>query len=66
MKFRSVAALVGGGLAGVAGFDLVQRRHTILRNYPIIGHLRFLLEGVGPELRQYIVTDNDAGEALQP
>ena len=60
MKFRSVAALVGGGLAGVAGFDLVQRRHTILRNYPIIGHLRFLLEGVGPELRQYIVTDNDA------
>ncbi len=38
----------------------MQRRHTILRNYPIIGHLRFLLEAVGPELRQYIVTDNNA------
>src|SRR5262249_40219816 len=28
--------------------------------FPIVGHLRYLLEGVGPELRQYIVTDNDA------
>ena len=55
-----MAALVGGGLAGLTGWDLLQRRHTILRNYPIIGHLRFLLEAVGPELRQYIVTDNDA------
>src|SRR3569623_1347506 len=35
------------------------RRPAILRNYPVVGHLRFLLEGVGPELRQYIVTDND-------
>ena len=51
---------MGSGLAGVAGWDLWQRRHTILRNYPIVGHLRFLLEAVGPELRQYIVTDNDA------
>ncbi len=60
MKGRSVAALVSGSLAGVAGWDLLQRRHAILRNYPIVGHLRFLLEAVGPELRQYIVTDNDA------
>jgi len=49
-------------LAGVAVFDLVQRKHTILRNFPIIGHLRFLLEAIGPELRQYIVTDNDTEE----
>lgn len=48
------------GVAGLTGWDLLQRRHTILRNYPIVGHLRFLLEAVGPELRQYIVTDNDA------
>ena len=60
MKLRSVAAVIGGGLAGLAGFDLLQRRHTLLRNYPVIGHLRFVLEGVGPELRQYIVTDNDS------
>jgi glutamate synthase domain-containing protein 2 len=46
-------------LIGVAVYDVVQRRHAILRNFPIIGHLRFILEGVGPEVRQYIVTDND-------
>ncbi len=52
--------MIGGGLAGLAGFDLLQRQHTLLRNYPIVGHLRFLLEGIGPEIRQYIVTDNDS------
>jgi glutamate synthase domain-containing protein 2 len=43
-------------LLGVS--DLVQRRHSILRNYPIIGHLRFLLEGFRPEIRQYIIEDD--------
>lgn len=47
------------GLIALASYDLLQRHHAILRNFPIIGHLRFLLEMVGPELRQYIVTDND-------
>lgn len=51
----SVVAL----LVAVAVHDLLQRRHAILRNFPIIGHLRYLLEKVGPELRQYIVTDNN-------
>ena len=46
-------------LVVVAVHDLIQRRHAILRNFPVVGHLRFLLEGIGPELRQYIVTDND-------
>ena len=39
--------------------DLTQRRHAILRNFPIIGHFRYWLEAIGPELRQYIVTDNN-------
>ena len=46
-------------LAIVAIYDLVQRKHAILRNFPVVGHLRYLLEGIGPELRQYIITDND-------
>ncbi len=33
-------------------YDLVQRKHAILRNFPIIGHLRYILEAIGPELRQ--------------
>lgn len=39
-------------------YDLVQRRHAILRNYPIIGHLRYLLEGIRPELQQYFIERN--------
>ncbi len=39
--------------------DILQKKHAILRNFPVVGHFRFLLEKVGPELRQYIVTDNN-------
>ena len=49
---------VGAVIIGVVAYDLIQRQHAILRNFPIIGHLRYLLESIGPELRQYIVTDN--------
>ncbi len=34
------------------------RRHTILHNFPVIGHFRYMLEKIGPELRQYIVANN--------
>ncbi len=54
-----ILGLVGGVLAAVATHDLIQRRHAILRNFPIIGHFRYWLESVGPELRQYIVTNNN-------
>lgn len=40
-------------------YDLLQTRRAILRNFPLIGHLRYILEAVGPELRQYIVTSNN-------
>src|SRR3954453_20985046 len=40
-------------------YDVTQRQHAILRNFPVVGHFRYWLEAVGPELRQYIVTDND-------
>ncbi len=55
---------VGGGLlaslVATAVHDLVQRRHAVTRNYPVLGHLRFLLERMGPELRQYIIAASDA------
>ena len=54
-----IALAVLAILLVVAIHDLVQKRHAILRNFPVIGHLRYLLEAVGPELRQYIVTSND-------
>lgn len=42
-------------LTAVGVHDLRQSRHAILRNYPVIGHLRFLFEFVRPELRQYFI-----------
>ena len=52
-------AAIGAVLVITTIYDVVQKRHAILRNFPIIGHLRYLLESFGPELRQYIVSDND-------
>lgn len=49
-----------GLLSLLALYDLTQKKHAILRNFPIIGHFRYILETIGPELRQYIVTSNDA------
>jgi glutamate synthase domain-containing protein 2 len=59
MKWSRVAGLGAAALGAVATYDVTQRRHAILRNYPLVGHLRFQLERFGPELRQYIVTSND-------
>ncbi len=42
-------------LALVGVYDLVQPDHSILRNYPVIGHMRFLFEGIRPEIRQYLL-----------
>jgi len=39
--------------------DLTQKQHALLRNFPVLGHFRYLLESIGPELRQYIVAAND-------
>ena len=58
MRWRR-ALLPLAGLAGLAAHDLLQRRRTLLRNYPVIGHARYAVETIGPELRQYIVAGND-------
>jgi glutamate synthase domain-containing protein 2 len=52
-------AVVAVALAVIVIHDLTQRQHAILRTFPIVGHFRYWLEAVGPELRQYIVTDNN-------
>jgi glutamate synthase domain-containing protein 2 len=46
-------SLLGAGLAALGIRDLTQTKHSILRNYPIAAHLRFLLENIRPEMRQY-------------
>ncbi len=48
-------------LLAVAVYDVLQRRHAVLRNYPVVGHLRYLLELVRPEMQQYFVERNFDG-----
>jgi glutamate synthase domain-containing protein 2 len=64
-----IFSLLGAGVMGLSGwwptiflalslvglYDLQQSHHAILRNYPIIGHLRFMLETIRPEIRQYFL-----------
>jgi glutamate synthase domain-containing protein 2 len=42
-------------------WDRSQTRHSILRNFPILGHFRFLIEELGPELHQYLVESDTDG-----
>ncbi|HSP60333.1 MAG TPA: FMN-binding glutamate synthase family protein [Ornithinimicrobium sp.] len=61
MKWSAALLAPAAALAAVAVRDLTQKQHAVLRNFPVLGHARYLLEKVGPELRQYIVNDNNDG-----
>ena len=50
-----------GALALLGTRDLIQTRHAVLRNYPITAHLRFLLEEIRPEMRQYFFESEKDG-----
>ena len=56
-----VAAALLVVLLVVAVRDVLQRRHAVLRIYPVLGHLRFLLESIRPELQQYFIERNYDG-----
>ncbi|MGH8862659.1 MAG: glutamate synthase-related protein, partial [Jatrophihabitantaceae bacterium] len=56
-----IAVVVFGAVAALAGYDVLQRRHSILRNYPVAGHLRFALEKIRPEIQQYFIERNYDG-----
>jgi glutamate synthase domain-containing protein 2 len=60
MGTSPVPALVALVLALMGLRDSLQRQHSVLRNYPLIGHLRFLFEFIRPEIRQYFIeSDNE-------
>jgi glutamate synthase domain-containing protein 2 len=54
-----IASLIFGGLSALGVWNLTQTKHAILRNYPIIGHVRWLVEMIRPEIRQYLLEDDD-------
>ncbi|MBS1848926.1 MAG: FMN-binding glutamate synthase family protein [Actinobacteria bacterium] len=49
---------IGAGLAGLGIRDVLQREHAVQRNYPVVGHLRYLLEDIRPEVQQYFIERN--------
>jgi len=56
----AAAAVSLGGLSALGIRDMVQGRHAVLRNYPVVGHLRYLLESIRPEIQQYFIeSDNE-------
>ena len=51
--FLIITLMVILGLIVLYLWDITQKEHTILRNYPVIGHIRYLAEKLGVYLRQY-------------
>ena len=47
--------------AVVGAYDILTTRHNVLNNYPVLGHFRYMLEFVSPEIRQYFVETNENG-----
>ncbi|WP_018635969.1 FMN-binding glutamate synthase family protein [Parafrankia elaeagni] len=54
-------AALATALLALAVHDVTQRRHAILRFHPVLGHLRFLLEKIRPEIQQYFIERNYDG-----
>jgi glutamate synthase domain-containing protein 2 len=56
-----ILMIAAGALCAVGIYDLVQTRHAICRNYPILAHFRFFFEEIRPEIRQYLLeSDTEA------
>jgi glutamate synthase domain-containing protein 2 len=56
-----IISLVLAGLAGLGTWDLLQKGHSILRAFPILGHARWIAEMIRPEIYQYFVESNTDG-----
>jgi glutamate synthase domain-containing protein 2 len=56
-----IPLLLFGGLSIIGTIDLIQTRHAVLRNYPLTAHIRFILEEIRPEIRQYFLESEKDG-----
>ena len=56
------AYVLAGPLFLLGVHDSLQRRHTILRNFPVLGHLRYFFEFISPELQQYFIERDTDGK----
>lgn len=49
-------------LLSIGIYDVNQKTHAILRNFPVVGHFRYMLEKIGPEIQQYFIESNTDGK----
>lgn len=56
--------LIIGPLVLLGLYDSFQTKHTILRNFPVIGHFRYMFESISPEIKQYFVERNTDGKPI--
>ncbi|HEX7082417.1 MAG TPA: FMN-binding glutamate synthase family protein [Gammaproteobacteria bacterium] len=49
-------------LIALGAYDILNPRHTVLRNYPLIGHFRYLFEYIRPEIQQYFIHTDESGK----
>ena len=59
--FLLIPIVIFGALTLLGIRDLLQKNHAVLRNYPISAHIRFLLEEIRPEMRQYFFESEKDG-----
>ncbi len=58
-EYDKFIVFILGALVTIGIIDLLQTRHAILRNYPVLGHMRYILEFIRPEIRQYIIESDE-------
>jgi len=49
-------------LLAIGIYDVTQKSHAILRNFPLVGHFRYLFEKISPEIQQYFIESNTDGK----
>ncbi|RMF06838.1 MAG: FMN-binding glutamate synthase family protein [Candidatus Neomarinimicrobiota bacterium] len=59
-----IPAVVVGPFYLLGWWDVIQKKHALLRIYPVLGHLRFLFESIRPEIQQYFVESNINGRPV--
>ncbi len=60
--YLAVPLVMLAGLSVIGTYDLIQSKHAVLRNYPLTAHIRFILEGIRPEIRQYFLESEKDGK----
>ena len=61
VRKMSIGQLQAAAISNVGMHDVMQKKSSILRNYPIAAHIRFLLEEIRPEIRQYFLESDTDG-----